>query len=78
MPLAAKPNFMCPMHIEAKQTKTLAFGAEKGLLQGPSKENRWLVLKNSELPNSFGGRVFIGKIWGVDCRVCDFLLIGWW
>ena len=27
-------KFKCPMHSEAKQTKTLEFGAEKGLLQG--------------------------------------------
>ena len=30
---------MCPMHSEAKETETSEFGAEKGLLQGPSKEN---------------------------------------
>jgi len=24
------------------------------------------------------GRVFIGKIWGEVCRVCDLSLIGWW
>ena len=23
-----------------------------------------------------GGEVFIGKVWGEGCRVCDFLLIG--
>ena len=35
----AAPKFMCLMHTEAKETKTWKFGAEKGLLQGPSKEN---------------------------------------
>ena len=44
----------------------------------PSKENRWFVLKRPELPDGFQGEVFIGKIWGAGCRVCDFLPIGWW
>ena len=36
--------------VEAKQTETLAFGEEKGLLQGhPNEENGWLMLRN---PNS--------------------------
>ena len=39
----------------------------------------WLVLKNPELPDGFGGKNFIGKIWGEGHRVCDFPLIGqWW
>ena len=74
----AKCKVTCPMHSEAKQTETLEFGAEKGLLQGPSKENEWLVLKNNKLPDGFERRVFIGKIWGEGSRVCDFLLTGWW
>ena len=24
------------------------------------------------------GEVFKGKIWGEGCKVCDFLLLGWW
>ena len=38
---------MCPMHSEAKQTQ-MKFGAEKGLLQGPTKENRQLMLKKAQ------------------------------
>ena len=69
---------MCLTHIEVKQTETLEFGAERErCIAEPSKENGWLVLKSPEHPNSFQG-VFIGKIWGEGCRVCDFLLIGWW
>ena len=45
---------------------------------GPSKENGWLMLKNPKLPAGLGGEVFIGNICGEGCRVCDFLLIGWW
>ena len=69
---------MCLTHSEAKQTEILDFGAEKGLLQGSSKENGQLMLKNLKLPDGLGGKVFKGKIWGEGCRVCDFLLIGWW
>ena len=36
------------------------------------------MLENPELLDGLGGEVFIGKIWGEGCRVCDFLLIGWW
>ena len=66
------------MHSEPKQTKMPEFGAEKDVLQGPSKENGWLMLKRPELPDGFQGRVFMGKIWSEGSRVCDFLLIGWW
>ena len=55
-----KPKFVCPVHSEAKQTKQ--FGAVKGLLQGPSKENGLLVLKRPKLPDGFQGGVFKGKI----------------
>ena len=43
------------MHSEAKQTLTLEFGAEKGLLQAPRKENEWL--KTPKLPDGFWGEV---------------------
>ena len=33
------------MHSEATQTEIMEFGAENGLLLGPSKENKWLMLK---------------------------------
>jgi len=53
------------------------FGAEKGLLQGPHKENQAPCdSKKPELSYSFQGMVFNSKIWGEGCRVCDFLLIG--
>ena len=53
---------MCLMYSEVKETKTSQFGAEKDLLQRPCKKNGWLVLRKPELPNDFGGRVFMGKI----------------
>ena len=31
-------KFMCPKHSEAKQTKTLEFGSEKGLLKDQAKQ----------------------------------------
>ena len=70
------------MHKEAKQTQTSEFGAEKGLLQGSSKENRWLMLKTAKLPKGFRGRVLVGKIWDKGCRVCDvfsdwLVVTGW-
>ena len=34
---------MCPTHREAKQTQISEFGAEKGLIVGPSKEHGWLL-----------------------------------
>lgn len=40
-------NFVCHIHSEVKQTET-ELGAEKSLLQEPSKENGWLVLKNKQ------------------------------
>ena len=45
---------MHPMHSEAKQTKMLKFGAERGLLQEPSKENRQFMLKMGELLSGVG------------------------
>lgn len=74
----AAPKFMCLMHTEAKETKTWKFGAEKGLLQGPSKEDRWLMFKRPELTYGFLQSIFKGNIWGNGCRVYDFLLIGQW
>lgn len=37
--LLSELKFMCLAHIEVKQTKKLVSGAEKGLLQSPSKVN---------------------------------------
>ena len=47
-------------------------------IEGPIKENWWLMLKISIFSDGFGGEVFTGKIWGEGCRGCDFFLIGWW
>ena len=44
-----KPKFVCPVHNEAKKTKTLGFGAEKGLLQGQARRTGGSCSKN---PNS--------------------------
>lgn len=38
---------------------------------GPSK-NGWLMLKNPELLDGLGEKVFIGKIWGEGCRCMTF------
>ena len=43
--LVAECKFLCPTHSEAKQTKTLEFGAEKGLLQGQAKRMGGLCSK---------------------------------
>ena len=42
-------KFMCPKHSEAKQTKTLEFGAEKGLLQDQARQTG---ASCSKTPNS--------------------------
>ena len=76
--LFVEDKFECLKNGEAKQTEMSEFRAEKGLLQGPSKENRQLVLKKTEFFNGLGGRVSKGKIWGEGCRVCDFPVFGWW
>ena len=44
-----EPKFVCLPHIEPKQIETFEFRAEKGLLPGPSKENRQLLLRRLEL-----------------------------
>lgn len=46
----ARQKFMCLTNGGAKYTEMLEFGAEKGLLQGPCRENGGLVLKRLELP----------------------------
>lgn len=40
-----KPKFLYLTHSKAKQTELSEFGAEKGLLQGQSKENGQLLLR---------------------------------
>ena len=73
-----EPKFVCLTCSEAKQTKMSEFEAEKGLLQGPCKKNRQLMLKKPKLLDGFRGRVLIGKICGEGCKACDLPLIGWW
>ena len=51
----------------------LRFWSRERLIAGPSKESRWLMLRKPELPDGFQRSVFMGKIWGEGCRVCDFL-----
>lgn len=36
------------------------------------------MLKTSNFFNGFGRKVFIGEIWVEGCRLCGFVLIGWW
>ena len=47
-------------------------------LRVPSEEYGQLMLKRTELPCSFQGRIFKGNFWGESCRMHDFLLISWW
>ena len=37
-----------------------------------------LMLQGPKLPDEFWGRVFIDKILGEVCRVCDLPMVGWW
>ena len=53
---------MCPMHSEAKQTKTSEFGAEKGLLQSRTRRQVAHTLKSSKLPEGFRQSVFKSQI----------------
>ena len=65
---------LCLTHSEAKQTETLEFGAEQGLLQGQARRMGGLHSKDLNSPIIFREE-FISKIWGEGCRVCAFLLI---
>ena len=66
-----EPKFVWPKH-EAKQTKILEFKVKKGLWQGPSKKDEWLVLKRPKFLNGFQGSNFKGYIWGDGFRVYLF------
>ena len=57
---------MCLTHPEAKQTEMSKFGARKGLLQRPSKRGEQVMLKNSELSDSYQGRAKFG-VWATGC-----------
>ena len=54
------------------------FGGEKGLLQGQARRMGVSCSKTLNSPMVFREKFLIGKIWDESCRVCDFLLIGWW
>ena len=54
---------------QARRMGGLGVGSRDRSVEEPSKENGWLGLTRPELPDSFGGRVFIGNIWGEGCRV---------
>ena len=53
-------KFMSQIQSEARQTKMLQFGAERGLLQGQGRRRvACAKKKNPELPDGFEGRVFV-------------------
>ena len=51
-------------------------------MQGPSKENGWLVLNRPTFLNGFQVRVFKDdvkrEVWRMGDQLMDLLLIGWW
>ena len=57
------------MHGEAKQTKMLAFGGKKSLLQGQARRTGGLGSKSQNFLLVWGEKFFIGKIWGEGYRV---------
>ena len=63
-----KPNFICPMHNETKQTETSEeFGSVKGLLQANARRRVAPDPENSELLKRFQQSTFKGKVREVDC-----------
>ena len=67
---------MCPMHNEAKQIKTVDFGAVKDLSLGSSKGKRQLMLKRPKFP--YGFQQFLKAAYRVRAAECMTLLTGWW
>ena len=52
------------------------FWSIESFISGPSKENRWLMLKNSKFPDGFGGEVFRWNLrWGLQG---GWLSSDWW
>ena len=45
--------------------------------KGPARETDGSCSKDPNSPKVLG-ESFKGKTWGEGCRVCDFLLTGWW
>ena len=64
---------MCPMHSEAKQSKTLEFGAEKGVLQCHARRTGGSCSR-PELPDGIQGRVYKGNVREENHGVCDQLV----
>ena len=60
--IVTKRKFVYLTHSEAKQTKTLKFGAEEGLLQGHARRMGYLCLKNSKLLKGFSQSIFFFSI----------------
>ena len=69
---------MCLKQSDTKQTETSELEQRKVYCR--AKQGKWVAhAQNPQTPQLFGGEKFlIGKIWGEGCKVCDFLLIGWW
>ena len=65
---------MCLMHNEARQTETLEFGVEKGLLQGHVRRREVYALKSPELPARLWQSTFKGQVREGCCSVCDQLV----
>ena len=68
---------MCLTHSEAKQTKTLQFGPEKGLLQGHAKRMDGLCSKTLNSPMFWGERFWKARfvVKAAGCVNC-FWLVG--
>ena len=64
-----------------QQRQLLTLGCDEGkyrvYCRVPSKENGQLMLKRLKLSDGLKEGSFKGNILGEDCKVHDFLLIGW-
>ena len=69
------PHLCAPCMMRPKNT---GVWSREGFIAGLSQENRRLMFKTPKVPDGFQGEVSIGKIWSGGCKLCDFLLIGWW
>ena len=74
---------LCAQHSEIIQTETLQWSQTNQNVDIWSRERFIAKRKGARaqiywIPWWFWGKVFIGKIWGEGCSMCDFRLIGWW
>ena len=76
--VVTKHKFVYPTHSEANKLKCQSLEQRKGYCRTKQGEGVAHARKNPQLPDGFQGEVFIGKIWGEGCRMCDFLLTAWW